>query len=200
MWVEDRSLWFCILWIECIEVVGTQWNPRKNKASGIPVLITLNFIFSSVSLLNCSFVVKHSLNIVSQLRIFTNFPLPWKSEMFQFRLSRTLLHGPTSKPIYLKAITSFDQLFRGHEWKCDEQLVTAQAVVNNCLINSCCLIMEASLQVIHQQVFKGKGILDAYNSLLFFQNPPVSETVVESRKWELANRRLDMKLKCSLFK
>lgn len=48
--------------------------------------------------------------------------------------------------------------------------------------------MEAPLQVIHQQVFKGQGVLNAYNSLIFFQTPPVFETVVERCKWKLANR------------
>lgn len=54
---------------------------------------------------------------------------PGESGMSQFRLSRTLLHDPMSKPIYLEAITSFDQLLSSYEWKCDEQLVTAQVVV-----------------------------------------------------------------------
>lgn len=39
--------------------------------------------------------------------------------------------------------------------------------------------MKVPLQVIHQQVFKGQGVLNAYSSLILFQTPPVFETMVE---------------------
>lgn len=81
MRVEGRSLYFCLLWIECMKVAGTQWNPRRNKASEIHVLVTLNLIFSSVGILNYCFVVKYSFNIVSYLYIFTGVPLPGESGM-----------------------------------------------------------------------------------------------------------------------
>lgn len=42
MQVEDKSLYFCIMLIECMKLVGAQWNSRRNKAFKIPALITLS--------------------------------------------------------------------------------------------------------------------------------------------------------------
>lgn len=53
--------------------------------------------------------------MVSHLRILMDVPSPGKSGMSRFRLSRTLLHDPMSKPIYVKGIASFDQLLSSYE-------------------------------------------------------------------------------------
>lgn len=47
--------------------------------------------------------------------------------------------------------------------------------------------MEFSLQVNHQQVFKGPGVLNTHNNLIFFKILLVFETVAERCKWKLEN-------------